>query len=148
MKITNDNKTIEFAPVSYQFPELTKDCKHYDEWNSNWLNIRFFCSDGQSIRHTETDACVLTYEMTDFIDGLKKLSRGLSDDARLDTLEPYLKIDVVKSQSGYEVTVGFYRFIEAKKDLDLFEVKTVFGEEELSLFISGLEEEFKPFPKR
>ena len=148
MKIANDNKIIEFSPVSYQFPELAKDSKHYDEFDSNWLNIRFFCSDGQSVCHTETDACVLTYEMTDFIDGLKKLQRGLTESARLDTLEPYFKIDVVKNQSGYEVNVSFYRFIEEKKDLDLFEVKTVFGDEELSLFISGLEEEYKPYPKR
>ena len=84
----------------------------------------------------------------DFIDGLKKLQRGLTESARLDTLEPYFKIDVIKNQSGYEVNVSFYRFIEEKKDLDLFEVKTVFGDEELSLFISGLEEEYKPYPRR
>ena len=148
MIIKDNNKTFEFTPVSYQFPELTKDHKKYDEWDSNWLTLRFSYSDGQGFSGVENDSCVLTYEMTDFINGLKLLANGLTNGAELDTMEPYFKIKAVKAQNVYILNFMFYCFINKHTELKPFIVTVSYGGEELKRFIKELETEFKPFPKR
>ena len=148
MIIKDNNKTFEFTPVSYEFPGLTKDHKKYDEWDSNWLTLRFSYSDGQGLSGSENDSCLLTYEMTDFIKDLKRLAGGQEDSAELDTMEPYFKIRAAKNQNGYRIDFLFYYFIEERKDIEPFEVTAFYGCEELKRFIEELEAEFKPFPKR
>ena len=41
LKDRSTNKYFEFYPVSYEFPNITRECKEYNENDANWINIVF-----------------------------------------------------------------------------------------------------------
>ena len=148
MYLSDGNGFIEFKPVAYEFPELSKTHKHYDHFDSNWLKIEFTYSDHNSIKRKETDACVLTFEMAAFIRDMKLLDRGELNVAELDTMEPYLKIKVERISDEYTVTVDFQGFIEESDDFERICVNKTFTTIEIKEFIYQLETEYTPFPQR
>ena len=147
MKIKSNERVLDFAPVSYQFPELTKLHKDYNEWDANWVTVRFSYSDGKGVQGDETDSCVLTFETARFIKALKGLLQGETDRASLDTEEPYFKMTAAKEGDAYTVAAGYQRSV-AQNDLALFEVRAAYDEKELARMVEELEEEWKRFPKR
>ena len=148
MYLSDGNGFIEFKPVAYEFPELSKTHKHYDYFDSNWLKIEFTYSDHNSIKRKETDACVLTFEMAAFIRDMKLLDRGELNVAELDTMEPYLKIRVERISDEYTVTVDFQGFIEESNVFEYIRVRKMLNSDGIKEFIRQLETEYKPFPKR
>ncbi len=148
MYLSDDNGFIEFKPTSYEFPELSKTHKHYDYFDSNWLKIEFSYKGGDNIVRKETDACVLTFEMTAFIRDLKLLDRGELNVAVLDTMEPYLKIRVKHITDEYKVTIDFQGFVEKKNDFEYICVEKILTSDELKKLIHVFETEYKQFPER
>ena len=148
MYLKDDNGFIEFKPISYEFPELSKTHKYYDQFDSNWLKIEFLYKGGDNIVKKETQACVLANEMTAFVRDLKILENGESSIAALDTLEPYLKISAERITNGYSVTVDFQGFIEERKEFEYICVKKMLTSDGMKEFIRQLEAEYKPFLQR
>lgn len=148
MYLNDENGFIEFKPISYEFPELSKTHKQYDEYDSNWLKIEFSYKDSENIERKEIDACVLTFEMADFIRDLKLLDHKELNIAALDTMEPYLKIKVTRVTDEYTVTVDFQGFIEESHDFEYICVRKMLNSDGIKEFIRQLETEYKPFPKR
>ena len=148
MHLNDDNGFIEFKPISYEFPELSKTHKHYDHFDSNWLKIEFSYKDSENIERKEINACVLTFEMADFICDLKLLDHGELNIAELDTIEPYLKIKVTRVIDEYTVTVNFQGFIDESNNFEHICVKKTLTSDEINKFIRQLETEYKPFPER
>lgn len=148
MYLNDENGFIEFKPISYEFPELSKTHKQYDEYDSNWLKIEFSYKDSKNIERKEIDACVLTFEMADFIRDLKLLDHKELNIADLDTMEPYLKIKVTRVIDEYTVTVDFQGFIEESNVFEYICVRKMLNSDGIKEFIRQLETEYKPFPKR
>lgn len=148
MYLNDENGFIEFKPISYEFPELSKTHKQYDEYDSNWLKIEFSYKDSENIERKEIDACVLTFEMADFIRDLKLLDHKELNIADLDTMEPYLKIRVERISDEYTVTVDFQGFIEESNVFEYICVRKALNSDGIKEFIRQLETEYKPFPKR
>ncbi len=148
MYLNDDNGFIEFKPVSYEFPELSKTHKQYDEYDSNWMKIEFQYKDSKNVERKEIDACVLTFEMAAFIRDLKLLANGESNAADLDTVEPYLKIKVTRVIDEYTVTVNYQGFIEESNGFEHICVKKTLTSDEIKEFIRQLETEYEPFPQR
>ena len=148
MYLSDGNGFIEFKPVAYEFPELSKTHKHYDYFASNWLKIEFTYSDHNGIKLKETDACVLTFEMAAFIRDMKLLDHGELNFAELDTMEPYLKIRVERISDEYTVTVDFQGFIEESNVFEYICVRKALNSDGIKEFIRQLETEYKPFPER
>lgn len=148
MYLNDENGFIEFKPVAYEFPELSKTHRHYDHFDSNWLIIEFTYSNHNKIKRKETDACVLTFEMSDFIRDMKLLDHGESNIAELDTMEPYLKIRAERISDEYTITVVFQGFIKENGVFERISVNKTLTPIELKNFICQLETEYKPFPQR
>ncbi len=78
--------------LGYQYPEQD-DCY----WDGNWLEIDFHCAQPGRTSHFR-DHCLRTDELKRFAEQLSALSTNQTDDASLDTMEPYLKWRILRRQ--------------------------------------------------
>ncbi len=143
MRIENDGAYIDLVPVAYEFPDAEGGGK--DVYDANWIVLRIEYSDGRERSGTETEAILLTYEMIEFADQLKRTSAGLSDSAELRPIEPFFAMSAAKSGDAFELTVSF---IPGPVSTEPVKVTRSFPPDEFDLLIAQIEEEYKPFPVR
>jgi hypothetical protein len=84
----------------YQYPRLD------DYWDGNWLVVDAKCSwNGQSAS-IKGDACLRTTELHGFVEGLTALQAGQTDEAHLDTMEPYMDLKVQRNGDELSATAS------------------------------------------
>lgn len=94
MLISERNKSINFNVIGYEFP-CEKPSKKDFNYEANWLFLEFVCCD-ETINKTYTDACLLTYELSDLTNALQKVINGSENSYISDFMEPYLSICITK----------------------------------------------------
>lgn len=102
MIIYNGAASISFVVDHYQYPKHKSQEKGYD-YDANWLVVAIRYSN-QDTTEEYKDACLLTYELEELVDGLSKVIDGKESLYISDFMEPYLK--VVFAASDNKILVG------------------------------------------
>ena len=92
MTIHNKNERLSFDIDAYQYPEHKSQEKGYD-YDANWLVVAVSYSNDKTSEEYH-DACLLTYEFEDFIEGFSNVLAGKETLYISDFMEPYLKFAV------------------------------------------------------
>ena len=100
------NNSIALDVVRYQFPDSPKSLKDDFNYDSNWLVVSV-CYTENGRPHTQEDACLLTYELSEVYDELCKLKDGQTGSYISDFMEPYLRIVVLKNEDQYSIAVHY-----------------------------------------
>ncbi len=90
-------------------------------------------------------ACVLSMELTDFVDKLTKLKNQEIDHCFLDTIEPYLKIDCTKNKNEYIFHIKYICNSATKEKIDFTHIA---NENEFEYFYNEFIKLSKKFRER
>lgn len=136
MKIVEENNSIQFDVLGYQFPKCEKSKPNDYNYDANWLTIKVtYTTSGGTNEYT--DSCLLTYELNEVVTGINNLI-GLKQSGYIsDFIEPYLKIAIAKSDENfvfqlhyiYDTSGGDWKTISAVETLStqqLIEIKEKF----------------------
>ena len=105
MLITENNKSIKFNISDYQFSKSELSSKGYD-YDANWLICEIKYSE-ESFRQSYRDACLLTYELEEWINSFVKILDGEAGGYISDFMEPYLQVAIAKAEDKIMFIVHF-----------------------------------------
>ena len=115
MIIHSGSESLSFAVDHYQYPKHKRQEKGYD-YDANWLVIAIrYCN--QDTTEEYKDACLLTYELEELVEGLSKVLDGEESLYISDFMEPYLKIVFAMAENKilfglefvYDTTDGIWK---------------------------------------
>lgn len=142
------NSTFEISVAGYEFPEVDASWDSYDQ---NWLNLSF------RIRNDErddscTDACMLTYELEHFMNGIGEFL----DSAEDTEYEPYFTENTFyaffkkRKDGNINVTVEFYSEgkLSPSREWERFRFKKVASPRELRRAAKAMRIAATAFPPR
>lgn len=143
-KDKDSNNFLEFYPISYEFPNLTKDRKDYDIDDANWLNI-VFNSAINGKQYKEIFPCFQTMEIYSFIE---KIEKEIDEDfsISLSPLEPYFDITITKEKDIITIYSHYYYGNISKNEK--VEIKMICNKKELKLIIEEFKNEYENYPIR
>ncbi len=142
MRLQDDNRTVDFSVIDYQFPKMDKG--KYDEYDANWLTIQVDCNDGEA---TFEDSCVLSFELAEFAERIEDLLEGREDFCQSDFMEPYLKFTVEKIGNRFEFQMEFVCDVE-NGEAGVLTVTEMCDEDRLREIADELADIIAGFPKR
>lgn len=111
MIIHNKNESLSFEIDDYQYPEHKSREKGYD-YDANWLMVSISYSNDKTSEKYR-DACLLTYEFEDFIEGFSNVLAGKENLYISNFMEPYLKFAVAIADE--RILLGIEFVYEANK---------------------------------
>lgn len=111
MLILEKNKYVNFNVIGYEFPH-EKPSKKVFNYEANWLNLEIHYRDEKTDK-IYIDPCLLTYELSDLINALKKIIKGDENSYISDFLEPYLSICITKVD---EFIIFVFSFVYSTTD--------------------------------
>ena len=145
MRITSNNKMIDFNIIGYQYPYCKGSSQEYN-YDANWLicEIKYSEDDFINVNETYRDACLLTYEVEELTDGLTKILNNEEDAYISNFIEPYLKIAIAKAEEKIMFTMQFVYSGNWKKRT----VATIIDTEIAGQILNKLLEIQKNYPER
>ena len=105
MLIEENNKSLRFNVIGYQFPDLhsTKNDYNYD---ANWLTCEINYFDGEN-NHNYENPCLLTCEFEELIKALSDILDGEPGGYISEFMEPYLQISISKADDKVMFVIHF-----------------------------------------
>ncbi len=104
MIIQHDNRKMILSVDGYEFPEHERNDKNNEfDYDANWLNVKITYID-ENGEQVYTDSCLMTSELSELIDCIKKIISGKELLYISDFMEPYLKIAI--AQADDKILVG------------------------------------------
>ena len=100
MKIVEENNSIRFDVLGYQFPKCMNSKPNDYNYDANWLTIKVTYTTSEGTNEY-TDSCLLTYELNEVVTGIDNLIGSRQSGYISDFMEPYLKIAIAKSGENY-----------------------------------------------
>lgn len=94
MLIAEKNKSINFNVIDYEFPHVKLSKKEF-KFDANWLRLTIDYCD-ENVNRTYTDTGLLTYELSDLVNTLKRIIDGRENSYISDFMEPYLSICITR----------------------------------------------------
>ena len=104
MLIKEDNVSIDFSIVGYEFPKEKSDGEAYN-YDANWLVCEIKYCDN-AIEEVYRDTCLLTSELEEMADALEEVLTGKQGGYISDFMEPYLQVSF--AGIGEKVTIIFH----------------------------------------
>ena len=111
MIIRSKDTSLSFEIDDYQYPEHKSQEKGYD-YDANWLEVAIQYSYHNEVEKYK-DACLLTYELEELIDGLSEVIAGKESLYISDFMEPYLKFAIASTDG--KILLGMEFVYEANK---------------------------------
>ena len=143
MRLEEENKSIEFSVLDYQFPDLEDDA---DEYDANWLTVQVVYTEGGADM-TFTDSCILSWEIGSFLSELTKVIDGEIDSCCSEFMEPYLSFSVQRIGDRFEFEMRFICDVE-NDEAGVICVTQICDETELRDIYEDLSEFDDEFPHR
>lgn len=145
MIIHNKNESLSFDIDDYQYPEHKSREKGYD-YDANWLMVAISYSNDKTSEKYQ-DACLLTYEFEDFIEGFSNVLAGKETLYISDFMEPYLKFAIVSADE--KILLGMEFVYEANKTAwKSWKISEVMTKERAIEIVEELRLLFARFPQR
>lgn len=145
MILHQENKSIEFTIVDYQYPERKSSEEGFD-YDANWLicEVRYSDADRNEIYK---DACILTDELADMAEKFSKMLDGAEDRYISDFMEPYLKIAAARANEKIVMTFQFVYDTTGGLWLDR-KITTLLSKEEATEVVHELREVMRKYQVR
>lgn len=106
MRIKDENKTIEFYILGYQFPNAKYSKPNNPDYDDNWLTVKVeYTENGKA--ETYRDSCVLTWELKEIMDAISDVLVSSKSAYISDFMESYLKFAVAKARDKFSFTIDF-----------------------------------------
>ena len=145
MLIEENNKSLRFNVIGYQFPDLhsTKNDYNYD---ANWLTCEINYSDREN-NNTYRDSCLLTCELEELIEALSKILNGEPGGYISEFMEPYLQISISKADDKIMFVIHFV-YDTSKNGWKKCKVSSLVEQDKALCFLEELKGLQKCYPER
>ena len=145
MRIVSNNKAMDLSIIGYQFSDHNTSGNGYDH-DANWL----VCEIKYSQDNTDEvykDPCLLTRELQELTEAMRKIINCEQDTYISEFLEPYLKISIARCEEKITFTIKFVTDTTVENWNSRF-VCSILNKEEALLILSELTKFQKIFPER
>ena len=145
MLITENNKSLSFNITGYQYPDIKSKKKDYN-YDANWLICEITYLE-DSLREVYEDACLLTCELDEIIEGLSKVIDGEEGGYISEFLEPYLRISITNINDNIIITIHFVYEV-SDKAWKKRKVSCAINKEDAAKILCELQDFKKMYPER
>ena len=143
--IVSNNKIIDFNITGYQFPNHRPSSDDFD-YDANWLICEITYLE-DSLREVYEDACLLTCELDEIIEGLSKVVDGEEGGYISEFLEPYLRISITNINDNIIITIHFVYEV-SDKAWKKRKVSCAINKEDAAKILCELQDFKKMYPER
>ena len=142
MIISNEHETMEWKVLQYQYPEEELSTPTNYSYNANWLKIQVSHEREGYGPAVFRESFLMTYELKDLIQELRKLHQGDGFYYKAEFVEPILEVEVSRQRETFSVCFDLY--------FDNYEMMVArnMTEDELLDLIQQLEAMLAAFPER
>ena len=145
MLFAENNKTIDFQVIGYEFPNAKVselNCYNHD---ANWLLVQIACSEN-GIKESYCEPCILTNELEEIIVQLTSILKGEENCYISNFTEPYLKISVEKTET-IAITIDFSH-ITINREYLRHTICTSLSIEQAFTMLDELKQTLNKYPQR
>jgi hypothetical protein len=142
-----NNQSVEIRVTNYQFPE-TRDREYDGNWLNIYLNVKSQLGNWQCVDHS-----LLTWELQELIDWLKKLSENKKPKfEQMEFIEPNLSFHLMNSYNDLEKKIKIEFRLESRpksaKEYQEYFVEFIASDSKLKDIANELKIELSNYPVR